>query len=192
GKFNPRMENDAVTAAGQRLAMDVDDWRARALVQPHMSKGDAAFEPEALNRHGRQFRRDCQVDEQRETFAAAQGPVQMHDAAFAGCDAMAASLAQLQEDRIEQRILELLRDDDTFETGEGRDNAEPFEVAVMIATDNDRLARARVFLIPSLAILELNVTREIFTRQARAPKEIEHGAGKMLIGFTHDLGAALA
>jgi len=28
-------------------------------------------------------------------------------------------------------ILELLCDDDTFETGEGRDNAEPFEVAVM-------------------------------------------------------------
>jgi len=77
---------------------------------------------------------------------------------------MAASLAQLREDRIEQRILELLRDDDTFETGEGGDNAEPFEVAVMIATDNDRLARARVFLIPSLAILELNVTREILTR----------------------------
>src|SRR6516165_6876641 len=92
GKFNPRMENDAVTAVGQRLAMDVDDWRARALVEPHMSKGDAAFEPEALNRHGRQFHRDCQVDEQRETFAAAQGPVQMHDAAFSGCDAMAASL----------------------------------------------------------------------------------------------------
>ena len=77
---------------------------------------------------------------------------------------MAASLAQVQEDRIEQWILELLRDDDPFETGERRDNAEPFEVAVMIATDNDRLARSRVFLIPSLAILELNITREIFTR----------------------------
>ena len=77
---------------------------------------------------------------------------------------MAASLAQLQEDRIEQWILELLRDDDTFETGEGRNNAEPLEIAVMIATDNDRLAWARVFLIPSLAILELNVTRKILTR----------------------------
>src|SRR5262249_24759785 len=192
GKFNPGMKNHAVTPAGQRLARDVNKRRARALVQPHVRKGDTAFTPEALNRHGRQFRRNCQIDEQGETFAAAQGPIQMHDGAFAGCNAMAASLAQLQEDRIEQWILELLRDDDTFETGEGRDNAEPFEVAVMIATDNDRLARARVFLIPSLAILELNVTREIFTRQARAPKEIEHGAGKMLIGFTHDLGAALA
>jgi hypothetical protein len=88
----------------------------------------------------------------------------MHDGAFAGCNAMAASLAQLREDRIEQWILELLRDDHTFETGEGRDNAEPFEVTVMIATDNDRLARARVFFIPSLAILKLNVTREILTR----------------------------
>ena len=86
----------------------------------------------------------------------------MHDGAFARCHAMAASLAQLREDRIQQWILELLRDDDTFETGEGRDNAEPFEVAVMIATDNDRLTRARVFLIPSLAILELNVARANF------------------------------
>ena len=77
---------------------------------------------------------------------------------------MAASLAQLQEDRIEHGILELLRDNDTFETGKSRDDAELFEVGVMIATDNDRLARARIFLIPSLAILELNVTREILTR----------------------------
>src|SRR5205807_6043658 len=96
-----------------------------------------------------------------------------------------------QEDRIKQWILELLRDDDTFETGERRDNAEPFEVAVMIATDNDRLARARVFFIPSLAILELNVTREILLRQAWTPEKIEHGAGKMLIRFTHDLRPAL-
>src|SRR5262245_3238668 len=192
GKFNPGMKNHAVTPAGKRLAMNVDERRARALVQPHVSKGDAAFTPEALDRHCRQFRRRCQIDEQGKAFAAAQGPGQMHYGAFARCDAMAASLAQLQKDRIEQWILELLRYDDTFETGEGRDNAEPFEVAVMIATNNDRLARARVFLIPSLAILELNVTREILTRQARAPKEIEHGAGKMLIGFTHDLGAALA
>ena len=43
----------------------------------------------------------------------------MHDGAFASCDAMAASLAQLQEDRIEQWILELLRDNDAFEAGEG-------------------------------------------------------------------------
>src|SRR5438876_1702526 len=164
GKFNPGMKNHAVTPAWQWLAMDVDERRARALVQPHVSKRDAAFKPEALNRHSRQFRRNCQIDEQGEAFATAQGPVKMHDGAFARCHAMAASLAQLQEDRIEQWILELLCDDDTFETGEGRDNAEPFEVAVMIATDNDRLARARVFLIPSLAILELNVTREILTR----------------------------
>src|SRR6267378_4499376 len=113
----------------------------------------------------------------------------MHDSAFARRHAMAASLAQLREDRIEQWILELLRDDHAFQTGEGRDNAEPFEIAVMITTDNDRLARTRVFLIPSLAILELNVTREILTRQAQAPKKIEHGAGKMLIRFAHDLRA---
>ena len=50
------MKNHAVTPAGQRLAMDVDERRARALVQPHVSKGDAAFKPEALDRHGRQFR----------------------------------------------------------------------------------------------------------------------------------------
>jgi hypothetical protein len=88
----------------------------------------------------------------------------MHYGAFAGYHAMAASLAQLQKDRIEQWILELLCDDDTFKAGEGRDNAEPFEVAVTIATDNDRLAGARVFLIPSFAILKLDVTREILTR----------------------------
>src|SRR5439155_26255853 len=112
----------------------------------------------------RQYHRDCHIGERGEASAAAQGPVNMRDDAFTRCDAMGAFLPQLQEDRIGQWILELLRDDDTFETGEGRDNAEPFEVAVMIATDNDRLARARVFLIPSLAILELNVTREIVTR----------------------------
>src|SRR4029450_13669306 len=36
GKLNPAMKNHAVTPAGQRFAMDVDEWRARALVQPHM------------------------------------------------------------------------------------------------------------------------------------------------------------
>jgi hypothetical protein len=163
GKFNRGMKNHAVTPAGQRLAMHVDEWRARALVQPHVSKGDAAFTPKALNRDRRQFRRNCQIDEQGEAFAAAERPVKMPNGAFARSHAMAASLAQLQEDRIEQWILELLRDDDTFETRECRDNAEPFEVAVMIATDNDRLARARVFLLPSLSILELNLTREILT-----------------------------
>src|SRR5262245_11018457 len=120
--------------------------------------------PEALDRHGRQFRRRCQIAEQGEAFAATQGSVKMHDATLARCHAMTASLAQLREDRIEQWILELLRDDNTFETSEGRDNAEPLEVAVMIATNNDRLARARVFLIPSLAILEVNVTRKILIR----------------------------
>src|SRR4029434_5162502 len=156
GKFNPGMKNHAVTPPGQRLAMDVDERRARALVQPHVSKGNAAFTPEALNRHGRQFRRSCQIDEQGEAFAAAQGSGQMQDGAFARCHAMAASLAQLREDLIEQWILELLRDDNTFETGEGRDNAEPFEVAVMITTDNDRLAPAPVFLFHSPRVSQLN------------------------------------
>src|SRR5205823_1429760 len=87
------MKNHAVTPAGQRLAMDVNEWRARALVQPHVSKSDAAFNPEALDRHARQFRRNCQIDEQGEAFAAAQGPVQMHDSALARCHTMAASLA---------------------------------------------------------------------------------------------------
>src|SRR5438093_13478225 len=118
GKFNPGMKNYAVTPAGQRLAMDVNEWCARALVQPHVSKGAAAFKPENLDRPGRQFRRNCQIDEQGEAFAAPQGPVQMHDGAFARCYAMAASLAQLREDRIQQGILELLRDNDTFHTGE--------------------------------------------------------------------------
>src|SRR5262245_6764439 len=164
GKFNPRMKNDAVTTTGQRLAMAVDDRRAGTLMQPYVSKRDAAFMPETLNRDGRQFRRNCQIDEQGEAFAATQSPVQIPDGTFARGNAMAAALAQLQEDWIEQWILELLRDDNTFETSEGRDNAEPFEVAVMIATDNDRLTRSRIFLIPSLAILELNVTRKILTR----------------------------
>jgi hypothetical protein len=92
---------------------------ACALVQPHVSKRDAAFKPETLNRHARQFRRNSQIDEQGEAFAAPESPVQMHDCAFARCHAMAASLAQLQEDRIEQWILELLRDNDAFEAGEG-------------------------------------------------------------------------
>src|SRR5439155_21075132 len=104
GKFNPRMKNHPVTTAGQWLAMDVDERCACALVQPHVSKGNAAFMPETLNRHGGQFRRSSQIAEQGEAFAAAQGPVQMHDGAFARRHAMAASLPQLREDRIEQRI----------------------------------------------------------------------------------------
>src|SRR5215475_7131960 len=73
-KFNPGMKNHAVTPAGQRLAMDVNEWRAGALMQPHVSKGDSAFTPKALNRHGRHLRRNCQIDEQGEAFAATQGP----------------------------------------------------------------------------------------------------------------------
>jgi hypothetical protein len=102
------MKNHAVTPAGQRFAMNVDERRARALVQPYVGKGHAAFTPEAPNRHGRQFRRSRQIAEQSEAFAAALGPVQTHDGAFTRCHAMAASLAQLREDRIEQWILELL------------------------------------------------------------------------------------
>ena len=66
------MKNHAITPAGQRLAMDVDEWCARALVQPHVSKGNAAFKPEALNRHGRQFRRNGQIAQQGEAFATAK------------------------------------------------------------------------------------------------------------------------
>src|SRR5438552_17156804 len=64
GKFNPGMKNHAVTPARQRFAMDVDEWRARALVQPPGSKSAAASNTEPLNRHGRQFRRICQMDAQ--------------------------------------------------------------------------------------------------------------------------------
>src|SRR5437016_11617877 len=43
GKFNPGMKNHAGPPAGQRLAMEVDEWRARAQVRRHVSKGDAAL-----------------------------------------------------------------------------------------------------------------------------------------------------
>src|SRR2546423_11288408 len=43
GELDSGMENNAVTSAGQRLAMDVDDYRAGPAMRPGVGEGHARF-----------------------------------------------------------------------------------------------------------------------------------------------------
>ena len=57
----------------------------------------------------------------------------------------------------------------------------PFEIAVVITNNNPALVR-----IDLGKPLKLDVTEEIFRGKPRAPHQIQHGLGKMLIGFAND------
>ena len=88
-------------------------------------------------------------------------------------------LAQLFENRIEQRVFEFLRDDRAFQIQETTGETKPFKVAVVIAGDDHTAlwsGAARSFL----KILPLDVPREIFPCQARAPQQIDHSPREML------------
>ena len=106
-----------------------------------------------------------------------------------GHHAMTGRFAQAHKNRIEQRVLEFLRDDRAQDSRKSHRLTHPFEVAVMIATKNYRMARLQLFP-PQFHVFQLHVPRDILTREARAPIKIEHCPGEMLVGLAHNPGSA--
>src|SRR5690242_20656511 len=94
---------------------------------------------------------------------------------------MAGLFAPAAENRIEQRIPEFLSYNRCSPSKKSASQTEPFEIAV-VKTDNNH-----ALLAPSFGkSLKFNVASEIFRCKSRAPHEVKHGLGKMLIGFTND------
>ena len=100
---------------------------------------------------------------------------------------MSGLLAQFSENRIEQRIFELLRNDCAFETEITGGETEPLEIAVMVARRNER--PLRVVTLRLFEILELDVIPKIFRSQPRAPQQVEHRPREVLKRFAHDFFA---
>ena len=87
----------------------------------------------------------------------------------------------MSENWIEQGVLEFLSDNGAGAPAKPASEAQPFEIAVVITNNNPALVR-----IDLGKSLKLDVTEEIFRSKPRAPHQIKHGLGKMLIGFAND------
>src|SRR4051812_35758171 len=113
----------------------------------------------------------------------------MEHGAFARNDPMSAAFPQGGEYRVEERVLELLRQENARITEMPDPDPHPLEVAVMIAAEDHRFSGLERFE-PDVEVLHLDVARKIFLCQTRAPHEVDHGPGEMLVGFADDLLSA--
>src|SRR4029077_9933024 len=93
-------------------------------------------------------------------------------------------LAQMFENRIQQRVFELLRNDRALKIQITAGLTEPLKIAVMIAGDED--AALRAITLRFFKIFQLDIFGEILGREARAPQKIEHCAREMLKRFADD------
>src|SRR5437764_13483789 len=94
---------------------------------------------------------------------------------------MAGLFAPAAENRIEQRIFEFLRHNRSSASKKSAAQTEPFEIAVVITDNNPALIRGECGIF-----LQVDVAGEIFPSESRAPHQIEHGLGEMLIRFAND------
>src|SRR5690349_12287434 len=128
------------------------------------------------------------IDQNGCRAAAPQGFVKLNDRAFAGDEVMARLLAQPFKDRLELRVHEFPRDDRRDEARVTGRETEPFEVAVMAGGDDawSRWPDGTGEFIPTF---KLNQPAIILPVDAWVPKEIDHRAGKLLVGLAGDPGA---
>src|SRR5207247_9630997 len=94
---------------------------------------------------------------------------------------MAGLFAPVAGNWIEQRILEFLRYNRFGASKKTAAQTEPFEIAIMITDNNPALIwrKGGIFL-------QFDVTEEVFAGEPRAPHQVEHGLGEMLIRFAND------
>jgi hypothetical protein len=115
--------------------------------------------------------------------------VEAHNRAFALRNLVAGLLAQAVKDWIELRIFELLRNDRARHPEIADRKAGPLEVSVMAGgkdAGTGRPNRAREFF-EAPQIDQLPIIRRV---DPRAPKEIDHRGGKLLVGLARDSGRA--
>ena len=129
-----------------------------------------------------------EIDQNGCRAAAPQGFVELNDRAFASDEVMARLLAQSLKDRLELRVHEFPRDDGRDKPRITGRETEPFEIAVMAGGDDawPRRPDGTGEFIPTF---KLNQPAIILPVDARVPKEIDHRAGKLLVGLAGDPGA---
>src|SRR5262249_49487926 len=180
-KINRRMKNDAVTSSRQRLAMDGNKNGPRTLLEPGMRRGNTGMQSKTANGECRRTREKRKINQQRDIAITAQSLKESKNSPGARGERMAGLFAPAAENRIEQRIPEFLGYNRCRPSKKSAPQTEPFEIAVVTTDDN------RALLAPSFEkSLKFNVASEIFRRKPRAPHQVEHGLGKVLIGFTKD------
>ena len=183
--FEPGMKHDSTAAAGQRFLVDRHDRHPGAAMKPGMGVGDRCLHPEHVDHHRGLPRVQGEIDENRRGAVAPERLVEPDDRPFALDKVMPRLFAQPVEDRVEERIPELLRNDRCDQTFVGRGQAEPLEVAVVAGGDNAGTGRANRAGKLSPAG-ELDEVRPIVSIDSRVPKKIDHRAGKLLIGLARD------
>src|SRR3954470_20115387 len=99
------MKYQSIPSVRERFHVRVDDGRARFLMQPRLRETDAAFHSKALDDNAWNFRRDCQVGEERHPLAAPQRPIKIKQGSLTCNDAMPAPFPQRDKCRIKERVL---------------------------------------------------------------------------------------
>src|SRR5262249_20626024 len=120
-----------------------------------------------IDRHRWHLRMQGKIDQQRRPTFPPQNSVKLNDPTLPRNQLMARLLAQIFENRIEQRVFEFLRDDCALQIEKTAGQAKPFEIAVAKTGDHD--AALRTVTLRLFEALQLDVLRKIFRRQARAP-----------------------
>src|SRR5207244_1195073 len=91
---------------------------------------------------------------------------------------MAGLFPPAPENWIEQCVLKFLGENRARSTAKSAAQTEPFEIAVVITDNNTALPR-----IDLAEPLKFNIAGEIFRSKPRAPHQIKHGLGEMLVRF---------
>ena len=146
-----------------------------------MGRGNTGIQSKTANRDGRRTGENRQINQHSGIATAAQSFEESKNSPGACDERMAGLFAPTPENRIKSRILEFLGYNHGWPSKKSAAQTEPFEIAIVIADNNYAL------LAPSFRkSLKFDVASEVFRREPRAPHQVEHGLGKMLIGFTND------
>src|SRR2546423_10518913 len=109
----------------------------------------------------------CEIDKQRGPAFAPHNLLEAHDPALSRNEFVTGLLAQLFKNRIEERILELLRNDCAAQIEKTAGQTQPFEITVVVARNDD--AALGAVSLRLVEIFKLDVFRKICRGQARTP-----------------------
>jgi len=153
-----------------------------------VGEGDRHLHSKAIDRDAWLARMEGKVDQNRHGPLSSKCLVEAHNRTFTLRHLVTGLLAQAVKYRIELRIFELLRNDRARHPEIADRKAGPLEVSVMAGgkdAGTGRSNRAGEFFEAS-QIDQLPIIRRV---DPRAPKEIDHRGGKLLVGLARDSGA---
>ena len=89
--------------------------------------------------------------------------IKLENRSFPRYDPLAAAFAQAHKNRVEQRILEFLRNERAPHAEKAGRNGHPFEVTIVTTAENNRVPFLHFFL-PKIEVFHLDIAGVIFAR----------------------------